>query len=950
MAIRFQNGSLSTPETNVYSLSNFNGVDYTTTPTLVDDSRAIDISNYLPQNNTLAKRNGWSLINTFSYYEEKYDKTTTLYIHNIWKFKNNKDTNEETNTKYIFFADVNKESEYSGGLGIYYANSLTQTEDFRFFPLYIQESSATIKKDPYFYGVIFENRLFILAMNKYFMIYYDQNGQLGINEVKNVAFIPQVIVGLGHKDSQDVSAKVNDFNLLRNECYIELLNYPQTTEEQVLTYDIGQFFGSKMTNISISKVDNTNYEDNMEYKKPDETYVGKINFNNITKTLTITKEALEEGKETLSNVSYINLHIKFDSDNYKIVENMKFGISFGSSGYRDRLFLSGNPEYPNLDIHTNDTGLQSENWLDYTYFGDMSYRTFGTDAQKITGYGILNNGYMAVFKETSHSLEPNLYIRKSEIIADSNGNYVENFPVSLSGITIGSDEVGQVINYGNDLLINSPKGIYKVSASNSTATQTYDAQEMSYFIRDNLGFDISDSCSIIFEGKLYIARKDYKGDLRVYVADQNKYSYMNDVRIYEWWVLDNINATKFYVFDNELYFTDPNRGLCKFNNEYYDEYSIKIEDVKVNDSIISKEVSIDTFSDYMVLSPECSIIQNIMKKEDIYESYINFKKTTTISFNAEVLAYVKSEYCEFVKKTSSDYELKFVGVEDSKSQELLKYAAENKLTIVQLEKAPQVNYNYGFEPTGEYRYVSEMINGILKDVLVIPITLKYMANVDVLYYEKGLAIYIPENTKFEIEDIYEQYNKYPLSQCFVNNNTWYREDKNEQFQKNIYSIGNINHIIFNKLRLKFCETTIFFISRYEISVSNVKFDVKEPIVSYWKSKHNSLGRLDYLKTIYSITLIPDTKFGCSTNVSYKTAKSEVSFDLLSAGQDFNFELINFEDFTFGGEGIAKTYTSKKKIKNFSFIQLKFSSNDPKNSSIVSLGFRYKYTRLNKGER
>ena len=194
--------------------------------------------------------------------------------------------------------------------------------------------------------------------------------------------------------------------------------------------------------------------------------------------------------------------------------------------------------------------LNEENWKDYTYFGDMSYRNFGTDAQKITGYGIMNNGYMAVFKESSHSLEPNLYIRRSEITADSDGNYIESFPVSLSGISVGSDEIGQVINYGNDLLINAPKGIYKINTSESTATQTYEALEMSYYIRDNLNTDITGSCSIIFNGKLYITRKDYKGDLRVYVADQDRYSYIDNVRVYEWWVLDGINATKFYIFDN----------------------------------------------------------------------------------------------------------------------------------------------------------------------------------------------------------------------------------------------------------------------------------------------------------------------------------------------------------------------------------------------------------------
>lgn len=945
MAIKFQNGSLSTPETNLYSLNNFNGVDYTTTPTLVDDTRGIDMSNYLPQNNTLTKRNGWSVINEFMI--DIDGSQQKAYIYNIWKFKNNKDQNKETNTNYVVLCYLALPNSETAQLGLYYTNSLTQTNNYKFKLLYTDWNFVYIKNKPYSYGVLFENRLFILAMNKYLMVYYENN-ELKIDEVKNQAFIPQVIVGLGHKDSQDVSAKVNDFNLLRNECYIELLNYPQTTEEQVLTYDIGQFFGDKMTNISISKVDNISYTNDMVYQKDDGTYVGKIKFDSETKTLTITKEALEEEKETLENVTYVNLLIKFDSDNYKIVENMKFGIPFGSSGYRDRLFISGNPEYPNLDIHTNDTGLESENWLDYTYFGDMSYRTFGTDSQKITGYGILNNGYMAIFKETSHSLEPNIYIRRSEITADSDGNYVENFPVSLSGITIGSDEVGQVINYGNDLLINAPKGIYKISASNSTATQTYEAQEMSYFIRDNLGYDISDSCSIIFEGKLYITRKDYKGDTRVYVADQNKYSYIDNVRVYEWWVLDGINASKFYIFDNELYFIDNDKGLCKFNNEYFDEYSIKIEDVEVNGIEVSKEVAIDMYGDYVVLSPTGSLIQNAINNEDVYESYTNFKNTTTISFNVDIMTELECEYYKFRVATDNvTYQLEFIGKNNREAEELLKYAFSNELNI--LTEGSTKTKAYILKPNIGYSYITKEINGVLKDVFVMNLLL--IGEREVNYIKGGVYVELPAKTKFEIEELYEQYNEYPLSQCFVKDDTWYRNYTDYLGNKQIVSIGNTNHIIFNKLRLKFLETPILFFEKYStFAVSNVEFFIKEPVVSYWKSKYNSLGRLDYLKTIYSITLVPEMKMGGSTTVSYKTSKNEVSFDLLSAGQDFNFELINFEDFTFGGEGIAKTYTSKKKIKNFSFIQLKFSSNDPKNSSIVSLGFRYKYTRLNKGER
>ncbi len=949
MAINFSSGSLSTPETNTYSLSNFNGVDYTTTPTLVDDSRGIDMSNYLPLGNSLIKRNGWNVVNTFKYNGQ------TLHIYNIWKFKNYYNKDELSNTNYIIFAGQGTDVQSaSSTLALFVVNTLVETtEEYSIKKIYPKE--GTIASDLYSYGVLFENRLFILAMNKYLMLYYEKDEEnsteekvvykLEIDEVRNQAFIPEIVVGLGHKDSQDVAVKLNDFNLLKNECFIELINYPQTTEEQVLTYDIGQFFGEAMKDLLISEVDGYTYQNNMDYTKQDGTYVGKLFFDKGTKTFTITKLAREEDPEHLENATYIKLHIKFKSNNHKIVENMKFGIPYGSSGYRDRLFLSGNPDYPNLDIHSNETGIENENWKDYTYFGDMSYRNFGTDAQKITGYGILNNGYMAVFKETSHSLEPNLYIRRSEITADSNGNYVESFPVTLSGISVGSDTIGQVINYGNDLLINAPKGIYKINTSESTATQTYEAIEMSYYIRDNLSNDISESCSIIYNGKLYITRKDYKGDTRVYVADQDRYSYIDGVRVYEWWVLDGIKATKFYIFNNELYFTDAEKGLCKLTEQYYDSYSYDIDDVKINNIEMSKDISIDTNSNFITISPNSNLIKIIESSDNAEDGYKNFKSSSKMTMSAEISAIIQFDYAKISSEQNKDYThiLKFKCDSNSESQPFLEYISSTSW---------EISYDNGIRkttylPYGTFSYVTENENGNFETYLYIPLIYKSEEYGEIPIPTK-LSVKIPKDTTYEIYEMYEQFNNYALNECFLNNGTWYWNNIDELGNKNIIEIGSETDIYFNKFKIKLFNSVIDMEPYETILATNVKFDINQPVSCYWQSKYNSLSKLEYLKTIYSITFVPETKRGGVTNIGYRTAKSEVSFETTAEDQDFNFQYIDFNDFTFGGANMAKTYTSKKKIKNFSFIQLKFTSNDTKNSTIVSLSFRYKYTRINKG--
>lgn len=1057
MAIKFASSNLTTPQMNVFSLNNFNGVDYTTTPTLVDNSRGIDMSNYMPLGNSLVKRNGWNAINSFTY------NGSTLKVYNIWKFKNYYNKDELSNTKYIIFAGYGENEQVAKTqLALYEVNSLIEAnEEYsinKIFP-----TSGYISSELYSYGVLFENRLFILAMNKYLMLWYEKDEEnsteektiynLNIDEVKNHAFIPQVIAGLGHKDGQESAVKLNDFNLLKDECYIEIVNYKQETEEKEYIYDIGQFFTDKFKDIELYKVNgielsnlntpinenitfgkNGNYKENfinvnlseatfidseegnnssfangniyitmpkgatltvycgetnftvlvdgteketvttgyytytaekyeiitLKSNSSEETpnyfwsfsviadnppyvfennYVGFLTWDSEKKLLKIKKDAIANPKEYILN--YIKLHFKFETDNASIVENMKFGIPYGSSGYRDRLFLSGNPEYPNLDIHTNETGIEEENWKDYTYFGDMSYRNFGTDAQKITGYGIMNNGYMAVFKESSHSLEPNLYIRRSEITADSDGNYIESFPVSLSGISVGSDEIGQVINYGNDLLINAPKGIYKINTSESTATQTYEALEMSYYIRDNLNTDITGSCSIIFNGKLYITRKDYKGDLRVYVADQDRYSYIDNVRVYEWWVLDGINATKFYIFDNELYFTDANKGLCKLTEQYYDSYVKKIDDITINDTTLSKEVSVNTTTNFVVVSPSNEIITNIQKNENSDEGYINFRNSSKISFDTELLFIIPTDDYSLTLNSNGEYTLKYKNTNNQQYEAFLEYFSSTNWNIFVKENG----VTNKFISTGSFSYLTEIINKEMITSLLINLSkVDYQGS----NINDNIVIEIPANTEFDIYDLYEQYNNYPLSQCFLNSGTWYRQYEDALGNKYITEIGKRLDVYFNKLKLKLFNTLIDFDFYNQYQTCGVKFNVNQPVSCYWQSKYLSLDRLDYLKTVYSITFVPETKRGGVTNIGYRTSKSEVSFETNAEDQDFNFEFVDFNDFSFGGANMAKTYTTKKKIKNFSFIQLKMTSNDTKNSTVVALSFRYKFTRLNKG--
>ena len=88
MAINFSSSNLNANANNTFTIEKFNGVDYTTTPTQVDDSRAIVISNYLPEGESLVKRYGYSVLIKLEEKLKELDVDATKEIVGLWQFNN----------------------------------------------------------------------------------------------------------------------------------------------------------------------------------------------------------------------------------------------------------------------------------------------------------------------------------------------------------------------------------------------------------------------------------------------------------------------------------------------------------------------------------------------------------------------------------------------------------------------------------------------------------------------------------------------------------------------------------------------------------------------------------------------------------------------------------------------------------------------------------------------
>lgn len=154
--------------------------------------------------------------------------------------------------------------------------------------------------------------------------------------------------------------------------------------------------------------------------------------------------------------------------NSDIINKCHFGQLFGNNNSKNRLFLSGNPDYPNADWHSGavNESKQDGEYIevngDFTYFEDTSVMNYGQSDNKIVGYDIVSDGKMIVFKDKSDK-EPTIYYRTNGLInaLDASGNaqiglgnrtlYEENYPLVIGNSKgVGALHDKSIINFNGN--------------------------------------------------------------------------------------------------------------------------------------------------------------------------------------------------------------------------------------------------------------------------------------------------------------------------------------------------------------------------------------------------------------------------------------------------------------------------------------------------------------------
>ena len=121
--------------------------------------------------------------------------------------------------------------------------------------------------------------------------------------------------------------------------------------------------------------------------------------------------------------------------------------------FDNRVFISGNPEYPNMLWHCS--------LNDPTYFSDTDYYQEGMDSAQIKGM-VAGNNALWVFREPSEA-NTNVFYHTP---ADGGDEYGKIYPSVHSSITIGC--VGKAINFNDDIIFFSERGMEGISGDVTT--------------------------------------------------------------------------------------------------------------------------------------------------------------------------------------------------------------------------------------------------------------------------------------------------------------------------------------------------------------------------------------------------------------------------------------------------------------------------------------------------
>jgi hypothetical protein len=122
----------------------------------------------------------------------------------------------------------------------------------------------------------------------------------------------------------------------------------------------------------------------------------------------------------------------------------------------------------------------------------------------------------------------------------------------------------------------------------------------------------------------------------------------------------------------------------------------------------------------------------------------------------------------------------------------------------------------------------------------------------------------------------------------------------------------------------------------------------KPVQAYWYSKVSDLGDCSVLKNLVSMTIAVDKNTIGNVNVGYEVRRSERQIKL-NAASGFDFGDMDFNEFSFSPQ-FEFAHTRKVVERMFNYICLRIESNEPCPCGLNQIIVRYKNIKIGRGQR
>ena len=390
----------SSQKKNYYSIDNFLGVDFTSSPIEVDKRRSPNAINMINNDGYNETRNGYEVI-----------KSLESRINGIW--------NVDLPGKELILIHA--------GTKLYECNS-----DFTD----LKEIFSDMKDDRSV-GLYFSDYLTIFD-GKRAILYSNTESGYNVTFIDESGYIPTTSISRDSSGGGTDYEKINLMSPYRINTF--LTEMVETTLNGELQNNPQTVFKLDDTNIdSVELVEVLSDSGSWEVISSEDYIVDKV-------TGQVTFKVAPGDSPVLGRDNVSIRYKKVIQENVDRINKCSIATLYGYDGNNNRIFVSGNPDYANYDFHCEQD--------DPTYWPDENFTKIGTEP--IVSYSRLTDGSLAIHKKQTDT-DCTVYYRTSNML-DS----LEVFPLKDGVKNVGCVSRYCNCNLVNDPLFLSDQGVFSV--------------------------------------------------------------------------------------------------------------------------------------------------------------------------------------------------------------------------------------------------------------------------------------------------------------------------------------------------------------------------------------------------------------------------------------------------------------------------------------------------------